>query len=278
MYKLVAFDLDGTLLNENKTINKENIEIIEDLSSKGIEVIIATGRGYMSAKRLVRKIHTSTICISNNGAIIRDLTNNNNIKDFPMKKEIVKDILNKSDNLGLTPLIHVNEFNNGIDVYYRKDNERFYEDKRGSQSTLRFHQVDEFEDEHLENVLALAYFDYKDKTHSLYDVFKEEDIGEYKFNYHVMENVQATESLIEFMGKGVSKWNAIKYYSDIKGIKEDEIIVFGDDINDIHMVKNAGIGIAMKNASDRVKEHADIITKEDNNGLGIKLALEEIFF
>ena len=61
------------------------------------------------------------------------------------------------------------------------------------------------------------------------------------------------------------------------GIKPEEIIAIGDDSNDINMIKNAGLGIAMKNSIPKVLEAADIITEFDNNNSGVAKVLEEIF-
>ena len=72
MYKLIALDLDGTLLTDNKEITKENLDTIYQLIDKGYEVVIATGRNYYSARTITNNIRKHLIYICNNGNIVRD--------------------------------------------------------------------------------------------------------------------------------------------------------------------------------------------------------------
>lgn len=72
------------------------------------------------------------------------------------------------------------------------------------------------------------------------------------------------------------KWQSLQEYAKERGIREGEIIAIGDDNNDTPMIKNAGLGIAMKNASKDVKSVADIITEKDNNDSGVAFELKRV--
>ena len=72
MYRLIAIDLDGTLLDDNKKIPKENLEVINKLIKEGYEIVIATGRRYWSAKELTREIDGPITIMANNGNIVRN--------------------------------------------------------------------------------------------------------------------------------------------------------------------------------------------------------------
>ena len=91
-----------------------------------------------------------------------------------------------------------------------------------------------------------------------------------------MENIQNAEALLEIMNPLGNKWLSLKEYAQKKGISPEEIIAIGDDNNDAQMIKNAGCGIAMKNASQQVKKVADIITEKDNNQAGVAFELRKI--
>ena len=71
MYKLIAIDLDGTLLDDKKKIPRENIEVVNQLIDMGYEVVIATGRRYWSAKELTKDIDRSMVILANNGNVVR---------------------------------------------------------------------------------------------------------------------------------------------------------------------------------------------------------------
>ena len=73
-----------------------------------------------------------------------------------------------------------------------------------------------------------------------------------------------------------NKWSSIVDYANSKGIKTEEIIALGDNNNDIEMVMNAGLGIAMKNGTDLIKEVANRVSQKDNNESGVAHELREI--
>ncbi len=275
MYKLVAFDLDGTLLNDEKKILDKNLDIIHNLMENGVEVIISTGRGYVSCERLVKDIKDDITCICNNGAIARTLHSYEEIFATYMDPLEVKNILELADKIGTTPLIHVNGFYNNIDVVYRKDNLKFSPENRNKNSSLRYKEINSYNDYDFDDVLALAFFDDKIKTKELYE--KTKNIYNEGFSYHFMENTSSDNSLVEYMAKDINKWNGIKKYAKLKSISEEEIIVFGDDNNDYEMIKNAKVGVAMSNATDKVKSVADIVLDTDNNENSIYNLLNKLF-
>ena len=75
--------------------------------------------------------------------------------------------------------------------------------------------------------------------------------------------------------KNVNKWYAIEFLIDKLGIKKDEVIAIGDNVNDKKMIEEAGVGISMKGSSSKVTEIADYITTEDNNNEGVANAIEK---
>ena len=92
----------------------------------------------------------------------------------------------------------------------------------------------------------------------------------------MMENLQLVEAMVEIMNPLGSKWITLKEYANTLNIKPEEIIAIGDDNNDIEMIMNSGLGIAMKNGSERVKSVAKIITKNDNNNSGVAFELKRV--
>lgn len=276
MYKLIAFDLDGTLLNDNKEVFEENIEIIHKLIEDNVEIIISTGRGYRSCESLVKDISDDIVCICNNGAVGRTLHSYKEIFARYLDPEIAMEVIRLGREFETSPLVHVNNFDKKIDVMYEEFNTRYKPQNRYKNSILNYKEVKEFNSENLEKILALAFFDDLHKTKSLYKGTN--NIVNRDFHYHLMENTTLSNSLVEYMGLSVNKWSGIMKYADEKGIEQKEIIVFGDDNNDYEMIKNAGLGIAMKNGTEKVKSVADLITKKDNNKLSISETLNEIFY
>ena len=116
MYKLIAIDLDGTLLDDNKNIPKENLETINKLIRKGYEVVIATGRRYWSAKELTKEIDGHITIIANNGNIVRNSLNDEVIVAKYLDYKDYRLIIEEGRKRGLHPVVHIDDFEKGVDI------------------------------------------------------------------------------------------------------------------------------------------------------------------
>lgn len=274
MYKLIAIDLDGTLLNDKKTIPKENLNLVNKLIAKGYEIVIATGRRYWSAKGLTKDIREPLIILANNGNVARETSNDKVIIKKYLSLEDFKILIKEGKKRGLHPIVHVDDYDEGIDIIIEMDIAHGHYHNYLSQSEDRYRKVKSYLEIDNDRILAVVYAGDKKDMESFHL-----DINERypkKYNSHVMENMTAVESLLEIMNPLGSKWLSLQEYAKERGVEESEIIAIGDDNNDIEMIKNAGCGIAMKNASKQVKNIADIITEKDNNESGVAFALKEV--
>lgn len=274
MYKLIAIDLDNTLLDDEKKISKENLNVVYELMDKGYEVVIATGRRYWSAKQLTKDIDRPMVVLANNGNVVRDTkTDNILIKKYLNKKDF-KVLIEEGKKRNLQPIIHVDNYEEGCDIIIEMDKTDKGYNNYLSHGEERYKKVENFLELNEEKILAVIYAGSKKDLESFHF-----DINERypkKYNSHVMENIEIAEALLEIMNPLGSKWLSLMEYAKEKGIAQSQIIAIGDDNNDAEMIKNAGCGIAMKNASEQVKKVADIITEKDNNGSGVAFELKKI--
>ncbi|SHH87409.1 Cof-type HAD-IIB family hydrolase [Sporanaerobacter acetigenes] len=273
-YKLIAIDLDGTLLTDDKRITDESISALKEIIERGYEIVIATGRRYWSAKRFVESIDENICILANNGNIVR------NKKD---DKILIKKYLNVEDfNLlveegkreGLYPVIHVDNYEDGYDMVIELDRKNSKYSTYLSDNVDRFRRVDDLLKMDSPKVLTVVYVGDKEKLESFNNKILEKYPG--KYSSHVMENMTIAGALLEVMNPLGSKWLSLEEYGKAKGIKDYEMIAIGDDNNDVEMVKKAGLGIAMKNGSLKVKEAADIVTDKSNNENGVGCILKEV--
>ncbi|QQY78997.1 hypothetical protein EDD65_104162 [Keratinibaculum paraultunense] len=273
MYKLVAIDLDGTLLDDDKNIPKENIDLINKLIDRGYEVVIATGRRYWSAKQFLKDIDRSLVVLANNGNIVRYISNDEILIKKCLNLDDFKILIEESKKRGLNPILHVDRYEDGYDmVIEMKENNSVYSNYI-SPHEKRYKIVENYL-ELDDDILAVIFVGDKDILEDFYlDINKKYPN---RYSSHIMENIQNAEALLEIMNPLGNKWLSLKEYAQKKGISPEEIIAIGDDNNDAQMIKNAGCGIAMKNASQQVKEVADIITKKDNNQAGVAFELRRI--
>lgn len=270
MYKLIAIDLDGTLLDDKKDIPKDNLDTVNLLIKKGYEVVVATGRRYWSAKELTKKIHGHITIIANNGNIVRNSLNDELLISKYMDTKDYKLIIEEGIKRNLHPVIHIDGYNEGIDLIIEAGREYGEYVMRGG----RFKEVKSFLEVENEKILTIVYGDFKKALYPFYE-FISENYSK-NFNIHIMENLDTVESMIEIMNPDGNKWKTILEYAAGMNIDPAEIIAIGDNNNDVSMIKNSGLGIAMKNGSDLVKSVAKIITKKDNNESGVAFELKRV--
>lgn len=273
MFKLIAIDLDGTLLNDKKIIPLKNINYINSMIEKKYQVVIATGRMYSSAKELTKDINGPLTILANNGNIARN--NKNDELIFAKYLDIVDslNIITLGKDLNLHPIIHVNYFEEGIDLIIEENgfNEKspyFYNNR----NRLRILSENDLMD--INNILAITYPGEIKELQYFYNKLNSNYPN--KFSNHILENMSIAEGFYEIMHPLGNKWESLVQYADSINIKPKEIIAIGDDNNDIEMILNAGLGIAMKNGSKLVKEASDVVTKYDNNNSGLAFELNRI--
>lgn len=265
VYKLVAMDMDGTLLNSDKYISEENKKILNEIRNLGVKISFCTGRLFTSARGYAKLLGGKVYIISCNGAYITD-ENYNDIAVYPMSvgiSEEIIDICRRYDT-----------------YYYFFDRYRIYSEKEIYGQSVYLKGNDLFSDE---DKTEFVICDDLKKTINLqgteilkYVIF-DEDKDKLKTIREELEklNVEISSSLtnnIEITAAGVNKGAGLKQLMDFLNISSDEVIAIGDSENDISMLKMAGLGIAMGNGGYDVKKVSKYVTaSEDNDGVALAL-------
>ncbi|KGG80048.1 HAD family hydrolase [Caloranaerobacter azorensis H53214] len=274
-YKLLAIDLDGTLLTDDKRILKENKEVLAILAQKGLEIIIATGRRYWSAKNFAKELGIELTILANNGNIVRRISDDKVLIANYLDREDFNRVVKKGREIGLYPILHVDHYEEGYDLLIEEDEEGIKYSNYVKKNVIRHKKIKNILDYEESKILVICY----ENSYETLREFEEKIHKEYpqKFNTHILMNGLDVEPMLEIMSLKGSKWLSLKNYAKDRGIDESQIIAIGDDNNDVEMVEKAGLGIAMKNGTDKIKNAADIITKKTNNEAGVSQILKEIF-
>lgn len=271
---MVVLDLDGTLLNDEKQISEKNIYILNELHKRNIEVVIATGRNYYMAKMLTEKIkNVQPVIMANNGAIVRRSNNDEMIEyNYLNPLEFLK-IYNEGLKQNLNPVVHVDEYSNGYDLIYERED---YEEAYLGYIKKDYNRAKlmKFNTENIDKILSVCYFNEYNKLCTFGNEMKSKSMG--RFNTICNRNI-SKRALLEFLHPDGCKWSALKKYAQSINVNSDEIIAIGDDNNDIELLRNSGLGIAMKNGTRESIEAADTVTKYDNNDSGVYYELSSIF-
>lgn len=269
-YKLICIDMDGTLLSDKHEVPELNRKMIKEATKQGVRVAITTGRIFTSAKRYSDLIGTDTPIIASNGAYIREKDNDEVIYESNLSKEQFYKILevikkynlnvyfNTCDTMITESVIPENH------AYKTMDADLAEEYKIKFKENAEFDKVfDEF------NGKILKAICIEDQNKEALNKAKEE-----MQKYDDLEVVSSWHNNFEVMPKGTSKGNAVKILAQMLGIDREEVICIGDSENDLSMIKYAGLGVAMGNALDIVKENADYIT-DTNSEAGVGKVIQK---
>lgn len=273
MFKLIAIDLDGTLLDDNKKMPLKNMEYINKIIGQGYEVVIATGRMYSSAKELVKDIKGPLTILANNGNVARNTKTDELIFAKYLDLKDSYNIIKLGKEWDLHPIIHVNYYEQGFDMVIEEKgfdaNSPYFINNK---DRLKILTKDDLLD--LNNILAITYPGQMKSLQYFYDKLNNNFPN--KFSNHILENISIAEGFYEIMNPLGNKWVSLQEYAYSMNIKAKEIVAIGDDNNDIEMLLNSGLGIAMKNGSKLAKDASDLITKYDNNNSGLAFELRRV--
>lgn len=270
-YKLVAIDCDNTLIKHDGEMHPDNIKAINMILEKGIKVVIATGRNDILVKDYMDEVgFKEEIVIGCNGASIRDLKDNSIIQLNYIPKDTMKKIIDiclknhiKAKMFTLTESYSTSEENMGDEL-----KEILTYTKQLSLSLeYKFEKDIESLIDKKEFLKVVILEDDREKLLNIQNQFKAlEDINA----------VISARNCLDIMKKGVSKGNALKDYSNMLGIKQEEIVAIGDSENDLEMLNFASFSVAMGNADDFIKQACDMVTLKNDEG-GVAYAINKIF-
>ena len=273
MIKMVSMDLDETLLTTDKVITESFESFVKKLKSNNIIPVVATGREYYSAHKFVgNNVDIDLIC--NNGNVIRDNLSGKVHYVNPISDEDLKRVMAFDDNDKVFTSLHI-ERDDGIDLVYKKKNFKKFEGTYVDAFRGRNLALDDFEN--LEgNPLSIVFAGSHDDLVALRNRMRDK-ISD-RFNFHIMKIRREPKWMLEVLQKSGDKFYGVKKYAEIRGIDLKNVAAIGDDSNDVMLIENVGLGIAMKNGVERLRERADVVSDYDNNNDGAVKILDKVLF
>lgn len=265
MIKLVASDLDGTIIDKNNYIYENNFKAIDDLNNKKMNFVICTGKTYPITKNLCSKINAAYGIFGNGNQII----------DLRTGKEIYKNLLSKKDILTCIEL--AKKHNLHVHLYTDKDvitEKLLYLDLRNykiqtsskNKPCMDFKIVDNLYNYILKHDVDICKLVISSDTSTKLvksDIESTLDISATtirKFGIYKDNIIDKEYEYLDVTPKNVNKNTALKVLGEYLNIKEDEMLTIGDNMNDFDMVKNAGVGVAVANAYTELKQVANYTT------------------
>lgn len=225
-------------------------------------------------ENFLKDLKRNIMICANNGAMSRFKESKELFNCEYLDKDVFFRILKKSEKLDLSPYVYVDFFTSGFHLLVKdKEEKKTHFEERIPDKKMNEKMIQYITKESLENsdVLCLAFLDEKNKILSLYEEFKNLDITK------TIYTLKDGRYILEFQSKLADKWIAIKKYLEYKNVKSEDIISFGDEINDLTMIKNSKMGFFMKNANEDLKKESKYITEFTNNEDGVCIELRKIF-
>lgn len=281
MYKLIAVDLDGTLLNSYGEVTEYSKKIIKKLIENGIKFIIASGRPIDSVKAIAKEIGCNEYFIAGNGAIIYDIQKDKTIYEKYLSKSKVLEIIKICEKNSISYNVYTDKTILATSLkynvlYYYKENLKKEEDKK-----TNIHIVDNMY-EYVKNLKEDKFLKITicDDNKNVFNAILKKitkisgiDILDVSHMSRKVINQGTEEVHIEYYYTEISlanvdKWTAIEYLIGKLGIEKEEVIAIGDNMNDKKMIENAGLGIAMKGSTPLITKVAnDIAVSNDEDGV-----------
>ena len=277
MIKLIASDMDGTLLNHNHKIPKENVELINYAKNQGIEFVVATGRAYYEALPALNEENISCDVISFNGGIVYD--KNGNIisitpmipKDLYYTIEILKSF-DISYQLYTKNTIYTRSIETDINAYIDLIRSNGYEP---DVEHLRAEAQQKLDLGYITEVDNIELYLNEEENPPIKIIAISNNITKLENATKLLsanKNISVTSSganNIEIMHKNATKGEALKEIAKIYGINLKNTVAIGDNLNDQAMLDIVGYSVAMKNGNKILKEQAKYVTEKTNSEGGV---------
>ncbi len=288
MYKLIAIDLDGTLLNSYGQVSERNREALKRAQEKGIQIVLASGRTTNSVKNMANELGNNDYIICGNGSLVYDLQSEEIIYDKFIEKKKALQIIKICEensiyyNVYTENMVIAKTLSNNVLFYHQENANK--PDSRKTKINLVENIYEYIENLDNENILKFTISDssniiFNSIIKKLREIKNIDVLDVAHMSRKIIkagtEEVQIAYYYTEITSENVDKWNALKWLAERLNIPNEEIIGIGDNVNDKLMIENAGLGVAMGNSAPYIKEIADRVVSSNNDD-GVAEIIEEV--
>ncbi|EHN69476.1 pyridoxal phosphatase [Aliivibrio fischeri] len=269
MYKVLALDLDGTVLTDNHTIHPEVKKAIQEVK-KYCHVVIVTGRHHTAARPYYYELGLDTPIICCNGTYVYDYQSETVLKQNAIEKQNALTFIDMAEEFQLKMVMYITNamtYSNYNPFAYMLVLEEWAA-TAPKQHRPQIYRVDSFIE--TANQAEHVWKFVVEGEQGVVDSLLQHPWVESNFN-----GERSWSNRIDFAAKGNSKGLRLSEYISELGYQASDVIAVGDNHNDISMLKYAGLGVAMLNADDIVKSHAQAVCSTNNNNDGLAHLIRE---
>jgi hydroxymethylpyrimidine pyrophosphatase-like HAD family hydrolase len=274
--RLLVLDIDGTVSNSRHEIDDATVRAVARVRNSGIGVLLATGRRYRDVLPVAARLAVEGPLVTASGALVKRTGDHATLFRASFDPEALATVLRRIDARGLEPILYTDSFAEGFDFHCRQlPGAEDAQPPRGIGEYLaRNHHLSRLDPRlHLQPPPGVfAGFTMGDRD-TMLDL--ERDLDEacpQRLSLHVIRSPRYRDWMCEIAPAGVTKWSGIAAIAAAAGIPPDGVCAVGDDVNDLPMIRAAGLGIAMGNAADEVRAAADLVVAGHDDGGIVEVA------
>ena len=270
-YRLLALDLDGTLLDPDGELRDSVRKAVIAARQKGLRVILCTGRRFRSARPVAQELLLDGPLVVHNGALVKDVASAETLHCHPLPEALCRRGLEVLRQIA-PPLIYIDAFREEVDIitepmeHLHPFQQEYLQD---NVAYCRF--VDDLAAAQLHSVVMLSIMAEAERLQALRPVVEDALAGQGHTKMILNKNFRG--HILEVLPATVSKWQALERLMAAEGLTADDVMAIGDDYNDLEMISGAGLGIAMGNAVEPVRAAAGYITGSNDED-GVVQAIE----
>lgn len=268
--RVVGLDLDSTLLKDDKTISDRTKQVIQKAIDRGIYILPATGRTLTAIPACVKEIEGIQYAVCSNGATVLDLTTGKELYSCKIPKEDAKKLVEILE--GFHTMYDCYIEGRGYTEY------RFYnhlDDYRVEPQIQKLIKQSRKPVENLLDEIERIDCDVEKFNMFFYDMKKREEIFAELSRLPFIKVTSSLFNNLEINAAECNKGTALLEFARLKGFDKGQVMCCGDGNNDLDMIRLCGVGVAMMNGEDRIKEAADYITYSNEED-GVARAIERL--
>ncbi len=258
-YRVIALDLDGTLLNKQKQILPESLKALAEAQTAGVRVVVVTGRHHVAIHPFYQALNLDTPAICCNGTYLYNYQDKKVITANPLEKAQAQSVLDRLQQYDIHGLVYVDDA-----MLYEKPSDHVVRSLAWSDTLPLAQRPNLLQVDSLAQAVADAEAIWKFAT-SYPDIPKlqafaktiEQDLGlACEWSWH---------DQVDIAQAGNSKGKLLQQWVESEGLSMSQVVAFGDNYNDLSMIEAAGLGVAMGNSDDAIKARADLVIGDNES-------------
>jgi len=273
-YRLLAIDIDGTLLDSTSHLRPAVRDALRRAVAGGLSVVLCTGRRYRTAIPIAEELGLALPLICHSGALVKETASHRTLFANPIPLDVLRLLLGALGDFGLTPMVYTDTFHTQTDFYLQRDVPLTpYHTDYLLKNNGWYRFVESLDGGLPAPAVQVCTFGELGELQRIRPLLRERLAG--RTTCHLLSSAKYLGNFLEFQTGSASKWAALSDILAANGIAPAEVVAIGDDENDISMLRAAGLGIAVGNASYAVKSAAHIVAPSNDED-GVARIIEKL--